>query len=389
MTPGRFVPDFLLPLVRGGALHVGRPLGAAAVRRVLDSARRMAAAPAGGADPVRALARARAEVVGRFLPAAAVPPLDETAVRLGASLHDLLALGHPDLVGPGLSRRQERIAAAARGLAAVGPPRTAAEAVARHSLLGRMGEIIRVDRTVRFWLGRQTFVGRTPPPRITALPGLRRVRVDQAARVWLREIGIPGPGRVAFVELNAASPLGEALDPLRLDPPPGWGRMLSVIRFPALARLVAGAALDLGVERAGDALAAALYRYVSLHDPPVGLRPSGDGAAFALRFLAHLVWLDVLFKADGRRASDARDDRERSAGAGLELAVVLTAAERTRPQLVWPDDVPPDSDLGRAFRARLDRYAAQAAAAGSPRLVAAMSIADFAVSPVTRPVAVS
>ncbi|HVV16548.1 MAG TPA: hypothetical protein VHH90_05030 [Polyangia bacterium] len=384
MTPGRFVPDFLLPLVRGGALHVGRPLGAAAVRRVLESARRLAAAPAGGADPVRALARARAEVIGRFLPAAAVPPLDETTVRLGAALHDLLALGHPDLVGPGLGRRQERIAAAARGLAAVGPPRTAAEAVARHSLLGRMGEIIRVDRTVRFWLGRQTFVGRTPPPRITAMPGLRRVRVEQAARVWLREIGIPGPGRVAFVELNAASPLGEALDPLRLDPPPGWGRMLSVIRFPALARVVAGASLDLGVERAGDALAAALYRYVSLHDPPVGLRPSGDGAAFALGFLAHLVWLDVLFRAEGRRGTV-----ERPAGAGLELAVVLTAAERTRPQLVWPDDVPVDGDLGRAFRARLDGYAAQAAAAGSPRLVAAMSIADFAVSPVTRPVAVS
>ncbi|MFL5305518.1 MAG: hypothetical protein ACJ8F1_09900 [Polyangia bacterium] len=386
MTPARFVPDFLLPLVRGGALHVGRPLGATAIKRVLDSARRMAAAPAGGADPVRALARARAEVVGRFMPAAVLPALDETTVRLGAALHDLLALGHPDLVGPGLSRRQERIAAAARGLAAVGPPRTAAEAVARHSVLGRMGEIIRVDRTVRFWLGRQTFVGRTPPSRITALPGLRRVRVEQAARVWLREIGIPGPGRVAFVELNAASPLGEALDPLRLDPPPGWGRMLSVIRFPVLARVVAGAALDLGIERAGDALAAALYRYVSLHDPPVGLRPSGDGAAFALRFLAHLVWLDVLFRADGRTVVD---ERQRPPGAGLELAVVLTAAERTQPQLVWPDDVSADSDLGRAFRARLDGYAAQAAAAGSPRMVAAMSIADFAMAPVTRPVAVS
>jgi len=384
VTPARFVPDFLLPLVRGGALHVGRPLGATAVRRVLDSARRMAAAPAGGADPVRALARARAEVIGRFMPAAALPALDETAVRLAAALHDLLALGHPDLAGPGLSRRQERIAAAARGLAAVGPPRTAAEAVARHSILGRMGEIIRVDRTVRFWLGRQTFVGRTPPPRITALPGLRRVRIEQAARVWLREIGIPGPGRVAFVELNAASPLGEALDPLRLDPPPGWGRMLAVIRFPVLARVVAGAALDLGVERAGDALATALYRYVSLHDPPVGLSPSTDGAAFALRFLAHLVWLDVLFKAGGRRPFE-----QRPAGAGLELAVILTAAERTRPALVWPDDVPPDSDLGRAFRARLDGYAAQAAAAGSPRMVAALSIADFAVAPVTRPAAVS
>jgi len=69
--------------------------------------------------------------------------------------------------------------------------------------------------------------------------------------------------------------------------------------------------------------------------------------------------------------------------------VVLTAAERTSPELVWPDDVPPDSDLGRAFRARLDVFAAQAAAAGTHRMSAAMSIADFAVAPVTRPIAVS
>jgi hypothetical protein len=389
VTGGRFVADFLLPVVRGGGLHIGRPLSAAVIPRVLEMARRAAASPpSGGADPVRALARARAEVAARYLPVPVVPPLDETTVRLGAALHNLLALGHPDLAGPGLARRQDRIAAVARDLAAVGPPPTAAEAVARHSLLGRLGEISRVDRTVHFWLGRQTFVGRTPPPRITALPALRRVRIDQSARSWLREIGVPGPGRAAFLELNAASPLGEALDPLRLDPPPGWGRMLSVIRFPSLARVVAGAALDVGVERAGDALAAGLYRYVGMHDPPVGLRASGEGAAFALRFLAHIVWLDVLFRAQtqGLRGAAAGD---LPPVAGLELAVVVTAAERTRSDLVWPDDVPADGDLGRAFRARLDMLAAQAATAGSHRMGAAMSIADFAVAPVTRPAAVS
>jgi len=385
VTSGRFVADFLLPVVHGGGLHVGRPLSPAVVPRVMDMARRAAASPpSGGADPVRALARARAEVAARYLPVPVVPPLDETTVRLGAALHNLLALGHPDLAGPGLARRQDRIAAVARDLAAVGPPSTAAEAVARHSLLSRLGEILRIDRTVHFWLGRQTFVGRTPPPRITALPALRRVRIDQSARSWLREIGVPGPGRAAFLELNAASPLGEALDPLRLDPPPGWGRILSVIRFPALARVVAGAALDVGVERAGDALAAGLYRYVGMHDPPVGLRASGEGAAFALRFLSHIVWLDVLFRAQARGTGQA----DLPPVAGLELAVVLTAAERTRPELVWPDDVPADSDPGRAFRARLDVLAAQAATAGTHRMVAAMSIADFAVAPVTRPVAV-
>ena len=192
------------------------------------------------------------------------------ALRLGAALHDLLALGHPELGGT-RSRRAERVAAAALELASIGaPPTSAREAVNRHSLLARLPEIVRVDRTVHFWLGQQTFVGREPPPRVTALPTLRRVRIEQTSRSWLREIGIPVVGRQAFLALNVASPLGEALDPLRLDPPIAWGRILPVLRFPTLARVVAGQAVAIGVDRAGDALADALYRFASFHDPAAG-----------------------------------------------------------------------------------------------------------------------
>ena len=67
--------------------------------------------------------------------------------------------------------------------------------------------------------------------------------------------------------------------------------------------------------------------------------------------------------------------------------MVITAAARTRRSLVWPDDVPPTGDLGQAFGARLDALGARASAAGSPRLAAALSIADFAAAPVTRPIA--
>ncbi|HEX3903906.1 MAG TPA: hypothetical protein VH853_13785 [Polyangia bacterium] len=382
-----FVTEFLLPLVRGGALRVGRPLGARAVARVLELVARAGRDAADEeAEPIAALGAGRRAVAGRLFPAVAAPPLDEVSVRLGAALHDLLALAHPDLAGPGLGRRQEQIAAAALELASIGPPPSAREAVNRHSLLARLPEIARVDRTVKFWLGRQTFVGRTPPGRIMALPSLRRVRVERSCRGWLREIGIPAVGRRAFLALNVASPLGEALDPLRLDPPLGWGRVLPVLRFPGLARAVAGAAVELGVDRAGDALAGALYRYAGMHDPPFGLPATGESVAFALRFLAHLVWLDVLYGADpdqARAAQPAHNGPE----LGLELAVVLTAAARTRPSLVWPDDVPPGSDLGRAFGARLALLDARASAAGSPRLAAALSIADYAAAPVTRPLA--
>jgi hypothetical protein len=380
----RFVAEFLLPLVRGGAVRVGRPLGPRAVARVMERiARASRDATDDEAEALRALGEGRRRCAGRLTPTAAAPPLDETSVRLGAALHDLLALAHPDLAGPGLARRQELIAAAALELASVGAPPSAHEAVNRHALLARLPEIIRVDRTVRFWLGRRTFVGRTPPGRIMALPSLRRVRVERASRGWLREIGIPTVGRRAFLALNLASPLGEALDPLRLDPPLGWGRILPVLRFPPLARAVAGAVVELGIERAGDALAGALYRYAGMHDPPVGVPVSGESVAFALGFLAHLVWLDVLYPSEpgaGRAGEPGREP-------GLELAVVITAAARTRRGLVWPADVPADGDLGRAFVARLEALDARASAAGSPRLAAALSIADFAASPVTRPIA--
>jgi hypothetical protein len=379
----RFVAEFLLPLVRGGALRVGRPLGPRAVQRVMERIGRASRDPADDeAEALVALGEGRRLVAGGLTPAASRPPLDEVSVRLGAALHDLLALAHPDLAGPGLARRQEQIAAAALELASVGPPASSREAVNRHALLVRLPEIVRVDRTVRFWLGRRTFVGQTPPGRIMALPSLRRVRVERASRSWLREIGIPAVGRRAFLALNAASPLGEALDPLRLDPPLGWGRILPVLRFPPLCRAVAGAVAEIGIERAGDALAGALYRYAGMHDPPIGLPVSGESVAFAIGFLAHLLWLDVLYPAEpaGGRAEPGREP-------GLELAVVITAAARTRPALVWPVDVPQDGDLGKAFAARLEALDARASAAGSPRLAAALSIADFAATPVTRPLA--
>jgi hypothetical protein len=375
----RFVSDFLLPVVRGGAAHVGRPLGSRAVARMLGELSLI------DGDALSRLAACRVANATRVSPVTTPPPFDETSLRLGAALHDLLALGHPEL-GGARSRRVDRVAAAALELAGIGPPATAAEAVNRHSLLARLPEIVRIDRTVHFWLGRQTFVGRRPPRRVTALPGLRRVRVEETSRSWLREIGIPVVGREAFLALNVASPLGEALDPLRLDPPVAWGRILPVLRFPPLARVVASQAVGIGVDRSGDALADALYRFASFHDPQPGIDASPDAVAFALRFLAHMVWLDVLFGNAVEKTESA--DVDRSLEPGVDLAVMLTAAARTARSLVWPADVPDTGDLADAFRGRLDALARRAHIDGMPRFAAAAGIAELAAAPTTSPVVV-
>jgi hypothetical protein len=354
-----FVSSFLLPLVNGGRLHVGRPLGQRDVERLgrLASER--------GGEAAEALAQGRLAVASRFLRDVAPPPLDQTTLRLGAAVHDLLVLVHPGLEGPRVARRLDRVAATARALAEVGAPRTAVEAVNRHSLLARLPEIGRTDSTVSFWLGRQTFVGRVPPARVTALPALRRVRVEAVKRLWLREIGVPSVAREAVLALGVASPLGEALDPLRLDPPLFWSRILPVMRAPQLARIVAGRMLEIGLERAGDGLASALLRFASFQDPPGGVAATPEAVAFAIGFLAHLVWLDVLFG-------------ESEGGAGGELGVMMAAAAALAPTLVWPPDVPPDGDLGRAYAHRLARY--EESARGAPTTEAAAGVVAFASS---------
>jgi hypothetical protein len=384
--PRRFVSEFLLPLVKGGPLHIGRPLGSRTVERI-------AAGLAGASDGFAAaethdpsapelppsegealveLSRHRRQRIAELLPVAEAPPLDEVTLRLGAAAHNLLSLGHPEIVGRGAEARQERIAAVATVLASAGPPRSVSEAVSRHSLLARLPEIVRSDRTVHFWVGRRNFVGRVPPRRITALPKLRNVRVELVRRTWLREIGIPAVGRAAFLALNLASPLGEALDPLRLEPPLAWSRILPVLRFPALCRAVVGRALDLGVGPAGEAFADALFRFASLQEPAGGMVASAEALRFAIRFLAHLIWVDLLFGA--RAPADGAGDF------GIELAVILTAAARTSPALVWPPDLPRSGDLGRAFAARLEAMATRVAAQTPRRLDVALGIAVLAVA---------
>jgi hypothetical protein len=291
------------------------------------------------------------------------------------------------------------------------------DALGRHSLVARLPEVIRRDHTVKHRLGTRTFVGHRPPGHALAMGRLRGIRVESARRTWLRDVGVPGVARATFLALNQASPLGEALDPLRLDPPPSWARLLSVLRFPGLCRVVAGRLQSQGVEVVGDALATALYRFISLQDGTDATQASADAIAYGLQFLAHILWLDVMFTRDPAEASSpfppvpfasqrhpavvvaagsapgpAPTSASRplpgsplpmvppTGAAGRELAIVLAAAEDVAPGLVWPPDVTPTSELGRQFAARLDRLSRAHDVRRQPRWPSARAVAEFAVS---------
>jgi hypothetical protein len=369
-------------------------------------------------DPVEreaaaALAVARRERLTGLVAQPPLPPLDQATWRLGAVIHNLLAMSHPVLAtGPGADGRLERIAAVTVALATLGPPTSMRDALGRHSLVARLPEVIRRDHTVKHRLGTRIFVGHRPPGHALAMGRLRGIRVESARRTWLRDVGVPGVARSTFLALNQASPLGEALDPLRLDPPPSWARLLSVLRFPGLCRVVAGRLQSQGVEAVGDALATALYRFISLQDGTDATQASADAIAYGLQFLAHLLWLDVMFTRDPAEAgspfppapfASRRHPAVVAAGsasasvplaapvlplpvvppagaAGRELAIVLAAAEDVAPGLVWPPDVMPSSELGRQFAARLDRLARAHDVRRQPRWPSARAVAEFAVS---------
>ena len=95
----RFVEKFLLPLVAGGEVHAGAPIGHAGLVRMLDAA--ADSALEGRLQDAR-------WAVARELQRRAIPPrLDEESFALAVALHDLLFLYHPDAGPPGA--RSERL----------------------------------------------------------------------------------------------------------------------------------------------------------------------------------------------------------------------------------------------------------------------------------------
>lgn len=264
-------------------------------------------------------------------------------------MHNLLAMGHPGLGNRMLDRRRERIAMVTLTMADIGPPCSPEEATNRHSLLARLPEITRTEHTVDYWAGQRHYVGRPPPARLLSMPNLRRVVSTSVRRLWLREIGIPPCARPVWLALHRASPLGEALDPMRLDPPLGWGRVIPVLRFPSLCRIVAGKLVDLGLDAAGSALIGALLRFASVRET-AGARATPASVGFVIRFLAHAAWLDHMFgvRETPRTLTD--------------LGLLLATADEIDHRLVWPPDVSRTSDLGRSFLAELTRIRAEARA---------------------------
>ena len=170
----RLFKTFAVPLVLGGAMAPGRPIGGRTALLIDD--RRMPSDTEGFSLVHLARIRRARELapVDRF------DAFSQAEWVLLAALHDLAQATHPELAGVFRSKTPGRlIQMVSLTLDRVSPPSTAKDALSRHSIFSRLFEIRRVTTEVKWWTGSAKFVGTKPPSRLTAWPEFRRVNIHE------------------------------------------------------------------------------------------------------------------------------------------------------------------------------------------------------------------
>lgn len=168
----RIFATFLAPLVLGGALVPGKPVGG---KRAL--ALREGMSPA-DSELASRTSLARVRVARRLVPIDTLPaaPTGDEWV-LAAMLHDVVQSTHPGF--DAAFRRNgpsHLLSVILRTLEHVADPSNARDALSRHTWFSRTFAITRTDVDVHWWTGHRTFLGEDPPARLVAWPEARRVQ---------------------------------------------------------------------------------------------------------------------------------------------------------------------------------------------------------------------
>jgi len=219
----RLFEGFLAPLVLGGEVRPGRPIGS---RSALDLGVARVAPDAGLLSRVQ-LGRTR--IARRLAPVDSLGAPTPPEWALGATLHDLVQAAHPGLdtaLRRGGPARLLELANAT--LERIPAPGSVGEALARHTWFARLFEMERVDTIVSWWVGSRTFLGETPPARFVAWPDLRRVQIEKVPRAVM---DLPSAGGAVdpagFAEslsrFLAKTPLTDLATCHRVAPVFAWG----------------------------------------------------------------------------------------------------------------------------------------------------------------------
>jgi hypothetical protein len=173
----RLFTTFLAPLVLGGEM---RPVKAFGGKNALSIGDR---API-DQDALSRTQLARVRIARKLAPIDRFEPAPTGHEwTIAAMLHDLVQATHPGFNAVFRRSGPLRIMSVIeKTLERVPPPRTAGEALSRHTWLSRMFELARTDVEVKWWTGSETFLGEEPPARLTAWPEIRRVQQTRTPR---------------------------------------------------------------------------------------------------------------------------------------------------------------------------------------------------------------
>lgn len=294
-----FLRDVVLPLLRGGEVQIGRPLGWAGAQRIVAAA----AEPAIAAQ----VSEVRAACAGRLLAMGILsPPLpaltdDGDALTGLVALHDLLFLARPEAqrLSPATRRGvlREVVACAERAalpLAAEASEPAAADAVIlhRHALIEPLFRLIRSDLRRKTWRD-ETLQRGLNRKSLASLSG-DAAQVLHALPWTELPLLVDGQGAAALQAVLGVSPLTALWSPRPVEVTQHQALALTLqqhaplLRRPALARIVCRRYLDLGVPAVAAALSGPLLALLQQTVDDPARRPD---AITWLCLVSHLHWL--------------------------------------------------------------------------------------------------
>ena len=141
---------FVLPLVKGGELAVGRPIA-------VDELRTLEEQIPHASEKVVEVDDARTDVLADLVVRPPSLVFDADELSLAAAVHNLLFLVHPRADSWSVSgSARKKVLETAQGMAARPLSQSRSRVLARHALLHNVFDLTRVDTKVSWWTGSAT-----------------------------------------------------------------------------------------------------------------------------------------------------------------------------------------------------------------------------------------
>lgn len=317
----RLFSTFVAPLVLGGDMNLGRPIG---FRRAFTMSVDHRPSDVTAWTNV---GMARVRVARVLSPIDSLADIGPVEWAMAAALHDIVQSTHPQLATRfGGRRARALVSLSSKVLEHVPDVAHTGEALIRHTLFSRMMQIARTKTKVSWWTGSATFIGTDPPTRLTAWPEARRVQIDKDPQRLER---ITEMGSAHRVLMEAALQLFLERTPLTdwATVTRTWPMFTFTRQNLALAQTHAGRALVVRLLRAmtpstvDEALGHALGPLLDRHSP----RP----LRAVLDLLGERALEEALFAVheSDSRSQKARTDKGDGPAAIAQAAAALAARE--------------------------------------------------------------